>query len=328
MFTCKVLCFPKPVIGVISTGNELVDPWETPVGSQIRDSNRAALIASFEEEGYKCIDFGIVKDQKTNLRNTMIKAIASCDVCVSSGGVSMGEADYVKPTLNELGKVHFSKLNMKPGKPTTFASFKLENSRNCLFFALPGNPASCLVTKSLFVDPACKVLSGYPLDSCLPPQIKVKFDGDAIKLDPERPEYHRALLSQDVDSQFIVRSTGNQRSSRLLSMRSANSLLCLPQGPGAIQPGDTVVALLTGEIPSPLFESAFHQINRDLLANLKENDTEIEQSNQAEKEVPSKDSRSSLNIMRVGLLTISDRVRVKLTYISFKVLITLIYKYK
>lgn len=188
----------------------------------------------------------------------MLKAAACCDVVVSSGGVSMGEVDLVKPLLAELGNIHFGRLNMKPGKPTTFAT--LGNStlgdRKCLFFALPGNPASCLVCKNLLVDPALKYMSGVPIDLCSPPKVIVTLEteeGNKLILDSERPEYHRAFVrtSPSTDGQssiLLARSTGNQRSSRLLSMQSANALLCLPQASGHLESGNTITALLTGII--------------------------------------------------------------------------------
>jgi molybdenum cofactor synthesis domain-containing protein len=240
-----VQCFRRPVIGVMSTGNELVDSCDTPTGSQVRDSNRLSLIASCREHGQEVRDLGIVSDSKEELRRRLLEAAAVCDVVVSSGGVSMGAADFVKPLLKEIGTVHFAKLNMKPGKPTTFASFE-QADKKTLFFGLPGNPVSCLVTKALFVDTAVKRLQGLDSEACLHPQLTVVLAGSSIKLDPERPEYHRAILISNGDGSGCVQaySTGSQRSSRLLSMLSANALLFLPQGPGVIEVGARVQALL------------------------------------------------------------------------------------
>ena len=246
----QVLCYNSPIIGIMSTGNELVDSSETPVGNQVRDSNRLSLIASCIENGQQYIDLGIVSDSKEELRARLIEASLKCDIVVSSGGVSMGAADFVKPLLKEIGTVHFAKLNMKPGKPTTFASYQRASDSGrpgqTLFFGLPGNPVSCLVTKALFVDPAVRRLQGLDSEACLHPQLTVTLAGSSIKLDPERPEYHRAILVANEDGSGSVHaySTGNQRSSRLLSMLSANALLFLPQGPGVMEVGATVQALL------------------------------------------------------------------------------------
>ena len=174
----------------------------------------------------------------------------------------MGEADLVKPLLQELGEIHFGRLNMKPGKPTTFASLRsVDGIKSCLFFALPGNPVSCLVCKGLIVDPAMKRLSGLEIDQCMPSQLDVKLKGtSSLKLDPERPEYHRAIVTYGNDG-LAAMSTGNQRSSRLMSMRSSNAVLCLPQQQGFIEPNATVTALLTGPLPSPAKELSYHQVN-------------------------------------------------------------------
>ena len=242
----KVNCYRKPVIGVMSTGNELVDLCETPVGSQVRDCNRLSLIASCIERGQEVVDLGIVSDSKEGLRARLLEAAERCDIVISSGGVSMGAADFVKPLLKEIGTMHFAKLNMKPGKPTTFASFCGATGKKTLFFGLPGNPVSCLVTKALFVDTAAKRLQGLDSEAALHPQLTVTLAGSSIKLDPERPEYHRAILIANEDGSGRVQaySTGNQRSSRLLSMLSANSLLFLPKGPGTVEVGTTLQALL------------------------------------------------------------------------------------
>lgn len=250
--------FRRPVIGVMSTGNELVECSATPAGSQVRDSNRLSLIASCMEKDQEVVDLGIAPDSKEDLRQRLQDAASRCDVVITSGGVSMGAADFVKPLLRELGTVHFTKLNMKPGKPTTFATIEHSatgsDRTRTLFFGLPGNPVSCLVTKALFVDTAVKRMQGLDSEACLHPQLTVILQGSSIKLDPERPEYHRAILLNAEDGSGTVHafSTGNQRSSRLLSMLSANALLFLPQGPGVIEVGAKLQALLIRPLtPAP-----------------------------------------------------------------------------
>jgi len=250
----EVRCFASPVIGVMSTGNELVEAWETPVGAQVRDCNRLALIAACTEAGQgRVLDLGIVPDNKDELRRRLLAASAQCDVVISSGGVSMGAADFVKPLLREIGQVHFSKLNMKPGKPTCFASFQRDPTDpasrpgKTYFFGLPGNPVSCLVTKALFVDPAVRRLQGRRSEACLHAQLSVRLAGSPIRLDPERPEYHRAVLCPG-ENGVLAMSTGFQRSSRLVSMLQANALLFLPRGPGSIPVGASLQALVIGPL--------------------------------------------------------------------------------
>jgi gephyrin len=244
-----VQCFRRPVVGVLSTGSELVDPLSSaPLsGSQVRDSNRVALLAALKADGYDALDLGIVGDTEAALRAKLLEAVALADVLITSGGVSMGDADLVKPMLAELGTVHFGRLNMKPGKPTTFATVPRAHGRGkALVFGLPGNPSSCLVAKALFVDPCLRRLQGDSSQQCLHTQMQAALAGGALRLDPERAEYHRGVLQVHAGTGAVtVRSTGNQRSSRLLSMRASNCLICLPQGPGTVAEGAQVTALLT-----------------------------------------------------------------------------------
>ena len=158
---------------------------------------------------------------------------------------------YYSLLIQHLSTIHYL---FNTGKPTTFATFKRpDNSRSgsTLFFGLPGNPVSCLVTKALFVDTAVKRMQGLESDACLHPQLTVQLAGASILLDPERPEYHRAALVPTImtttghnSSVIHAYSTGNQRSSRLQSMLTANALLFLPQGPGVVEVGTTLQALL------------------------------------------------------------------------------------
>ena len=182
------------------------------------------------------MDLGIVADDANELEMRLLQASSQCDIIITSGGVSVGSADHVKAVLSRLGQVVFGRLNMKPGKPTTFATIKrTEGSGTCLVFGLPGNPVSCLVTKTLLVDPAVNRMCGAPdTVSCLAPEVLVNFscESKAIPLDEERPEYHRVRVVYDKSANggrggYTAYSTGNQRSSRLLSMRQANALVCL-----------------------------------------------------------------------------------------------------
>mmetsp|Transcript_16494 Transcript_16494/g.17844 ORF Transcript_16494/g.17844 Transcript_16494/m.17844 type:complete len:648 (+) Transcript_16494:44-1987(+) len=303
----KVKIYKRPVIGVMSTGNELVEPWEETTGSQIRDSNRISLYSAFREDGYDVIDYGIMKDSKEEMQAFFLKILHEIDVIITSGGVSMGAADFIKPILAEIGKIHFNKLNMKPGKPTTFATIAVEGKANpVLFFGLPGNPVSCIVTKSLFVNPALKRLQGFSSDKCLHPQINVKLIGDKIVLDPERPEYHRVYITHSYNRSeltFHAESTGNQRSSRLLSMRSANGLLVLPQGPGVIEPGTVLPALIVGSFDSPPAVANVHS----LAANVDSAKLEAGKTSTATVKTEEKSVGDDWKVIKTGLLTISDR---------------------
>lgn len=306
-----VPCYRKPVIGVLSTGSELVEASAVPTGSQIRDTNRVALLSSLLEDGHSVVDLGIVSDNKEALREKLVLASAQCDVVITSGGVSMGVADFVKPLLSEIGTIHFSKLNMKPGKPTTFATLSLTQpggaTKRTLFFGLPGNPVSCLVTKALFVDPALRRLQGHSAQACLHSQLQVTLEGSSLALDPERAEYHRAVLRSDSSSGVVyASSTGNQRSSRLLSMRSANALLVLPRGPGVVKEGSRVTALVLRPLAAPSVACSVHPSAAalDTVSDAARETKTCTNSSGGVQEAPDTDWRA----IRVGLLTVSDRV--------------------
>ncbi|XP_026097087.1 gephyrin-like isoform X1 [Carassius auratus] len=218
-----------PVVAVMSTGNELLNPEDDLHPGKIRDSNRSTLLATIQEHGYPTINLGIVGDNPDDLLNALNEGITRADVIITSGGVSMGEKDYLKQVLDiDLhAQIHFGRVFMKPGLPTTFATVDMDGSRK-LIFALPGrdgNPVSAVVTCNLFVIPALRKMQGI-LDP-RPTIIKARLSCD-VKLDP-RPEYHRCILTWHHQEPLPwAQSTGNQVSSRLMSMRSANGLLMLP----------------------------------------------------------------------------------------------------
>ncbi|XP_057208107.1 gephyrin b isoform X1 [Triplophysa rosa] len=229
-----------PVVAVMSAGNELLNPEDDLHPGKIRDSNRSTLLATIQEHGYPTINLGIVGDNPDDLLNALNEGINRADVIITSGGVSLGEKDFLKQVLDiDLhAQIHFGRVFMKPGLPTTFATLDMDGSRK-LIFALPGrdaevngrmsslagNPVSAVVTCNLFVIPALRKMQGI-LDP-RPTIIKARLSCD-VKLDP-RPEYHRCILTWHHQEPLPwAQSTGNQVSSRLMSMRSANGLLMLP----------------------------------------------------------------------------------------------------
>ncbi|KAK3281999.1 molybdopterin biosynthesis protein [Cymbomonas tetramitiformis] len=271
-----------PEVWVISTGNELKDETQVVASDfrdgQICDCNRPMLIAAARAEGANVTDGGIVTDSEAGLLQALRSAITGgADVIVTSGGVSMGDRDYVKPVFESLsssfgGAVHFGRVLMKPGKPFTFATLHIPvqlhapsmGGRTVLLFGLPGNPVSALVTSQLICLPALRTLSG--LVSPMLRRVWVTTEQD-LPMDPVRPEYHRARVQWDRSSglggSLLARSTGNQISSRLLSMKGADVLMEVPQGSGKIPKGSQVSALLinglehmeqlyTPEVPTPI----------------------------------------------------------------------------
>ncbi|XP_014664192.1 PREDICTED: gephyrin-like [Priapulus caudatus] len=222
----KVKVYKKPVVAIVSTGNELVDPGVQLKRGQIRDSNRCMIESLLEQGNFEVIDMGIIKDTPGSILEALTNAMEKADVVVTTGGVSMGEKDLLKQVLqiDLRARIHFGRVFMKPGKPTTFATVNTEIGKK-LFFCLPGNPVSAMVTCNLYVVPALRKLSSRL--RARNTIIKAKL-GFTIDLDP-RPEYHRAIVSWvEGDDLPVGETTGVQDSSRLLSTRSANGLLLLP----------------------------------------------------------------------------------------------------
>ncbi|XP_060074353.1 gephyrin-like [Ylistrum balloti] len=244
-----VPCFKQPVVGVMSTGNELLEPDEALREGKIRDSNRTTLIAQLQEHNFPVLDLGVAKDSPDSLLKLMKSSLEKVDVIVTSGGVSMGEKDLLRHVLQTdlKAKIHFGRVFMKPGKPTTFATVDDDKGRH-LFFGLPGNPVSAIVTCNLYVIPALNKMLGNTNPGRT--VIKAKVEKD-IHLDP-RPEYHRVLLKWNPNEDLpYAYSTGNQMSSRLLSMSTANGLLMLPprtEERTVVLKGETVDAMIIGRL--------------------------------------------------------------------------------
>lgn len=251
----RVAVYKKPIVGVLSTGDEIVEhskSGELRLG-EVRDTNRPTLLAAAKSCGFQTFDLGIASDQPGALEEGLRNAFRKVDVVITSGGVSMGEKDLLKPTIERAlgGTIHFGRVSMKPGKPTTFATVSLKNNsgdrEEKLVFSLPGNPASAMVTFSLFVLPSLHMASGISPAGL--PKVKVVLDSD-IKMDPERNEYHRVIIVTKPDGRLHATSTGGQRSSRIGSFKGANALLCMPAKPGAVPKGSMVDALLIGNLHS------------------------------------------------------------------------------
>lgn len=231
----------RPVVGVFSTGDELVQPGQPLAPGQIYDSNRPTLLAAVAQAGGQPLDLGIIRDRPGELEQKLAAGLAMADLLVTSGGVSMGELDLLKPLLERWGVVRFGRVLMKPGKPMTFATLPVRSSDGAIdpaqparpVFALPGNPVSSLVTFQLFVRPAIRRLLGHQAAGL--PQVSAVL-GHEFRLDPERPEFHRVTLRRE-DGRFVAVSTGSQTSSRLLSASGANGLLVLEQAAGVLPAG-------------------------------------------------------------------------------------------
>ncbi|KAL9945092.1 hypothetical protein ACHAQF_004391 [Verticillium nonalfalfae] len=253
----SIKTYRRPVVGVLSTGDEIVEhdrEGELRLG-EVRDTNRVTLLAAAKERGFEAIDLGIARDRPGALEETLREALRKVDLLVTTGGVSMGELDLLKPTIERSlgGTIHFGRVDMKPGKPTTFATVPVKTNAGERIskpvFALPGNPASALVTFNLFVLPALHKLAGVEPRSLSKVPVVLAHD---FALDKGRPEYHRAVVTVGKDGTLHANSTGGQRSSRVGSLRSANALLCLPKGNGPLKKGAQVHALLMGGVQADI----------------------------------------------------------------------------
>jgi molybdopterin molybdotransferase len=231
----SVMAHPRPRVAVLSTGNEIVEPDVQPGPGQIRDSNRYALMAAVQRAGCIPVSLGIGSDDLEELTAKIVHGLETCDALITSGGVSMGDLDLIKPLLEMHGQVHFGRVNMKPGKPLTFASMAGKP-----VFALPGFPVSSLVSFELFVRPGLAQMGGHRL--ILRPRVPVTL-AESIQGDAWRPEFHRVILGRE-NGAFMARSTGMQSSGRLLSMVGANGLLVLPKQDKPFVAGTTVTAIL------------------------------------------------------------------------------------
>jgi len=231
----SVAAYPRPRVAVLSTGDEIVEPDAQPRPGQIRDSNRYALMAAVQRAGAQPVSLGIGSDRQDELTDKIEEGLATCDAVITSGGVSMGELDLIKPILEGRGQVHFGRVNLKPGKPLTFAMVD-----NKPVFALPGFPVSSLVSFEIFVRPALRRMGGQRL--ILRPHVPVTL-AEPIQGDAWRPEFHRARLTRE-NGTYMARTTGMQSSARLLSMVGANGLLVLPKQAQPFSAGETVTAIL------------------------------------------------------------------------------------
>ncbi|KAB2609973.1 molybdopterin biosynthesis protein CNX1-like [Pyrus ussuriensis x Pyrus communis] len=255
-----VKVYPTPTIGVLSTGDELVEPTTGCLNrGQIRDSNWAMILAASLQHHCKVLDLGIARDDEVR-ENIMSTAIsAGVDIILTSGGVSMGNRDYVKPLLQKRGTLHFSKVWMKPGKPLNFAEINSRLAENMpmkkiFTFGLPGNPVSGLVCFHIFVVPTIHRLAGWENPHLLRVQA---CPLQPLKTDPARPEFHHAIVRWELNDElgypgFAAENTGHQRSSRILSMKSANALLELPATGSVMAAGTFVPDIIISDISNAI----------------------------------------------------------------------------
>lgn len=259
----SVSIYNRPRVAVISTGDEVISPGQNRPPNCIWDSNRIVLLGLLQSSNYHAVDLGIFKDNVDDIYQGFNEAFKCADLIITTGGVSMGERDLIKQVLREdfQATIHFGRVNLKPGKPTTFASCLYEGKLKFIF-ALPGNPVSAFVTYHIFVKPTLELLSGkyfqYLEQQIHEDPTKLMFHKtircrislkSSYRLD-QRPEFVRAIINFTHSTNPIVRLTeSNQISSRLLNVKDANALVLLPsitenEGVDYIEDGALVNAIL------------------------------------------------------------------------------------
>ncbi len=235
-----VRVYPHPRVALVSTGDELVEPGDSLQYGQIYNSNAYALAAQVTEAGGRVVERRIARDTPDALREAF-DACGGADVILTSGGVSVGEHDHVKAVFAERGTVDFWRVAIRPGKPLAFGQWG-----RTLFFGLPGNPVSSMVTFELFVRPALLRMRG--LADLFRPVVQARLTADA-RHEPGRQSYQRAFLTREGD-QFLVRPGGAQGSHQMRGMVSANALLVLPDNVAHVSAGEFVSVLLLDSPPS------------------------------------------------------------------------------
>lgn len=233
-------------IALFSTGDELQDPGKPLSKGQIYDSNRTALKELLRSKPVSIEDLGRLRDDPLLIEKAIAKVSKDVDIILTSGGVSVGDADYVRPVVESLGKLTFWNVALKPGKPIAVGQVE-----NALFFGLPGNPVSTIVTYLLFVTKAIDALSGMtPVDPLTIPALLTK----PLRHSRGRREYQRGILSRD-GNRLCVRSTGDQSSNRLATMSSANCLILVPETEDSLDEGVIVDVLLLPDEAHHVFDN-------------------------------------------------------------------------
>lgn len=220
-------------VAVFSTGDELQHIGQPLQAGQIYDTNRFAVRLMLEKLGCDILDLGIIRDDPVALRDAFQRADSEADLVISSGGVSVGEADYTKQILDDIGDIHFWKLAIKPGKPFAFGKL-----RQAWFCGLPGNPVSAAVTFYQLVQPLIAQLSGHS-QWHFPPRQRVKA-ASALKKTPGRLDFQRGIVSQNDNGELEVRATGHQGSHIFSSFSLGNCFIVLEAKRGAVAAGEWV----------------------------------------------------------------------------------------
>lgn len=236
-----VTVIPAPTVGVLSTGDELAEPGEPLRPGQVRDSNRRTILGLVRRDGFGAIDLGIARDDHDDIRRRLVDGAARCDAIVTSGGVSMGDFDYVKAVLDEVAAMAWMQIAIRPAKPFAFGTIG-----GAPVFGLPGNPVSSMVSYELLARPGLRRMAGQPDGALHRHPVRAVADDDSLlRRTDGRTNYTRVLASFGPDGRVHVRTAGGQASNLLWPMAVADGLAVVPPGPGTAAGGEVDVLLLT-----------------------------------------------------------------------------------
>ena len=230
----------RPRVAYFSTGDEILSLGEAPREGAVYDSNRYTVAGLVQALGCELIDMGVVRDDPIALEQAFVDAASKADAIITSGGVSVGEADHTKAMMKKLGDVAFWRIAMRPGRPMAVGRIT-QGDLSAVLFGLPGNPVAVMVTFAAFVRPALQHLMGWQAPPL--PLLKAKST-EALRKKPGRTEYQRGIVRSNDAGELQVSITGNQGSGVLSSMVQANGLIVLGHAQGNVAVGDEVEVMM------------------------------------------------------------------------------------
>ncbi|MGJ7487809.1 molybdopterin molybdotransferase MoeA [Variovorax sp. LT2P21] len=233
-------------VAYFSTGDEILSLGDAPREGAVYDSNRYTVFGLLTRLGCEVVDLGLVRDDPATLEATLRRAAREADAIITSGGVSVGQADHTRAVMQQLGDMAFWRIAMRPGRPMAVGLIPRGDATegNAVLFGLPGNPVAVMVTFLAFVRPALLQLMGCHAEARRPPPLLRANSATAIRKKPGRTEYQRGLVRAVPGALPEVRITGNQGSGVLSSMVEANGLVVLHHAQGSVEPGEAVDVMM------------------------------------------------------------------------------------